>query len=113
MAAGGGNTAPQLPDMDALLEEVHARKGPRKYTEGLSEDNWEEVTTPPSPIATPPSSLSPFPSLPFDQELEQIPLFMTRPPEAVNSDLSPALAALQDIKYQEEMPLGDIMLHHR
>ena len=32
-------------DMDALLDEVVARKGPYKYKDGFSEENWEEVAT--------------------------------------------------------------------
>ena len=31
-------------DMDALLDEVIARKGAYKYQDGFSEENWEEVT---------------------------------------------------------------------
>lgn len=31
-------------DMDTVIDEVLAKKGPQKYSEGLSEDNWEEVT---------------------------------------------------------------------
>ena len=42
--------------------------------------------------------------LPLFQELEQIPLFMTRSPEAVDPEKSPALAALQDIKYEDQTP---------
>ena len=30
-------------DMDAMIDEILARKGPRKYQDGLSEDNWEQV----------------------------------------------------------------------
>lgn len=30
-------------DMDALLDEVIARKGAYKYKDGFSEENWEEV----------------------------------------------------------------------
>ncbi len=36
-------------DPDVLIDEILARKGPQTYTDGLSEDNWEEVgggTTP-------------------------------------------------------------------
>ena len=42
----------------------------------------------------------------MSQELENIPLFMTRPPEVVDAESAPALAALQDIKYNEETPYG-------
>ena len=38
-----GSDQLQLPDPDAIMEEIFARKGPQKYTRGLSEDNWEEV----------------------------------------------------------------------
>lgn len=31
-------------DADDLIDEIIAKKGPHKYTEGLSEDNWEEVS---------------------------------------------------------------------
>lgn len=34
------------------------------------------------------------------QELEQIPLFMGQSPEAVDPEKAPALAALQDLKYE-------------
>ena len=30
-------------DMDAMIDEIIARKGPYRYTEGLHEDRWEEV----------------------------------------------------------------------
>lgn len=30
-------------DMDAMIDEILARKGPQKYQDGLSEDNWEQV----------------------------------------------------------------------
>ena len=30
-------------DMDAMIDEILAKKGPRKYQDGLSEDNWEQV----------------------------------------------------------------------
>lgn len=35
--------APQLVDAEALIDDIIAKKGPHRYTEGLSEDNWEEV----------------------------------------------------------------------
>ena len=35
-------------DMEAMIEEILARKGPQKYQDGLSEDNWEQVVTPDS-----------------------------------------------------------------
>jgi len=38
-----GRDQPMLLDPDAVMEEIYARKGPQKYTGGLSEDNWEEV----------------------------------------------------------------------
>lgn len=38
-----GSDQPMLLDPDAIMEEIYARKGPQKYTGGLSEDNWEEV----------------------------------------------------------------------
>lgn len=31
-------------DIDAMIDEVIARKGPHKYTEGFHEDRWEEVS---------------------------------------------------------------------
>ena len=40
------------------------------------------------------------------QELEQIPLFMTKTPDVVDPAKSPGLAALQDLKYQEGTPTG-------
>ena len=30
-------------DMEAMIDEIIAKKGPQKYQDGLSEDNWEEV----------------------------------------------------------------------
>ena len=42
--AGKGKEMPKLADFDELVDEVLARKGPSKYTDGLSEDNWEEVS---------------------------------------------------------------------
>lgn len=48
--SGGGKeatvddgTAPKVADFDELVDEILAKKGPAKYTGGLSEDNWEEV----------------------------------------------------------------------
>ncbi len=41
MAAG---EMPKLLDADALMDEIIAKKGPREYKEGLSEENWEEVS---------------------------------------------------------------------
>ena len=41
-------------DMDAMIDEILARKGPQKYQDGLSEDNWEQVGRPLLPL--PPSS---------------------------------------------------------
>ena len=35
---------PRVADFDELVDEVLAKKGPSKYTDGLSEDNWEEVS---------------------------------------------------------------------
>lgn len=35
---------PRVADFDELVDEVLAEKGPSKYTDGLSEDNWEEVS---------------------------------------------------------------------
>ena len=36
---------PAALDTDTLIDEILAKKGPHKYKEGLSEDNWEEVLT--------------------------------------------------------------------
>ena len=30
-------------DMDDMIDEILAKKGPQKYQDGLSEDNWEEA----------------------------------------------------------------------
>ena len=38
-----GKEAPRVADFDELVDEVLAKKGPSEYTDGLSEDNWEEV----------------------------------------------------------------------
>lgn len=41
--AGNGKD-PKVADFDELVDEVLAKKGPAKYTDGLSEDNWESVS---------------------------------------------------------------------
>lgn len=41
--------ADKLADADELIDEILARKGPAKYTNGLSEENWEEVSQSSSP----------------------------------------------------------------
>ena len=38
-----GDGAPKLLDADELIDEIIAKKGPVKYEQGLSEENWEEV----------------------------------------------------------------------
>ena len=42
---GGGKAAPGTVsvDMDAMIDEILAKKGPQTYKDGLSEQNWEEV----------------------------------------------------------------------
>lgn len=72
---------PRLLDADELIDEILERKGPHKYTDGLSEDNWEE-------------------------ELERIPLFMTKAPSSIDPATAPSLAALQDLKYQDSTAEG-------
>lgn len=42
--AAAGRDQPRLLDADTLIDEILAKKGPQKYKEGLSEDNWEEVS---------------------------------------------------------------------
>lgn len=42
----------------------------------------------------------------FTQELEKIPLFMKNVPEEIDPEKSPALAALQAIKYELDTPEG-------
>ena len=44
------------------------------------------------------------------QELEQIPLFMTKPPDEINAESAPALAALQDLIYRESTPHSECLL---
>ena len=45
MATGvGGVGAAGVADFDQLVDEVLAKKGPATYKDGLSEDNWEEVS---------------------------------------------------------------------
>ena len=34
---------PTVLDADKLIDEILEKKGPHKYADGLSEDNWEEV----------------------------------------------------------------------
>ena len=36
--------APKLLDADTLIDEILAKKGPHVYQDGLSEENWEEVS---------------------------------------------------------------------
>ena len=43
---------PKVLDVDKLIDEILATKGPAKYTDGLSEDNWEQVSTPACPSCT-------------------------------------------------------------
>ncbi|XP_065904201.1 tetratricopeptide repeat protein 4-like isoform X2 [Dysidea avara] len=73
-------------DIDAMIDEVIARKGPHRYTDGLHEDKWEE-------------------------EIEQIPLFMNKPLEEVDLNENPAAAAFQQIKFEEETPEGRAKVH--
>jgi len=40
------------------------------------------------------------------QEMEQIPLFMSKPLEEVDPNENPAAAAFQQIKFEEETPEG-------
>lgn len=42
-SAASSGDPPKLPDIDELIDEVLAEKGPTKYTGGLSEEKWEEV----------------------------------------------------------------------
>ena len=45
--AGQAGDVPQAEpvslDMEAMIDEILAKKGPQKYQDGLSEDKWEEV----------------------------------------------------------------------
>lgn len=34
----------KVADADELIDAILAEKGPVKYTDGLSEDNWEQVS---------------------------------------------------------------------
>lgn len=72
---------PAVLDTDTLIDEILAKKGPQKYKDGFSEDNWEE-------------------------EIEQIPLFMSKSPDVIDPERSPALAALQLLKYEDATPLN-------
>ncbi len=38
-------TEPKLLDVDELIDEILATKGPATYTDGLTEGNWEQVIT--------------------------------------------------------------------
>ena len=40
----GGEDGPKLLDMDTLVDEILAKKGPQQYKDGLTEENWEEVS---------------------------------------------------------------------
>ena len=42
--ASAGNAPPKVADFDDLVDEILAKKGPAKYTDGLSEENWENVS---------------------------------------------------------------------
>ena len=37
------SSSAKVANFDELVDEVLAKKGPVKYTDGLSEDHWEEV----------------------------------------------------------------------
>ena len=104
MATAGPSTdkSPKVADFDELVDEVLAKKGPAKYTDGLSEENWEDVSwsLSPSPHPSPPSH--------HHQELEKIPLFMTTPPSEIDAASAPAVAALQDLIYKEDTPHSEV-----
>ncbi|XP_062509086.1 tetratricopeptide repeat protein 4-like [Corticium candelabrum] len=69
----------ELPDaIDELFDKLTDGKGGHKYQHGFSEENWEE-------------------------EMEQVPLFMTKSPDNVDADKCPALAAMQAIIYDDDM----------
>lgn len=40
----GAEEGPKLLDADTLIDEILAKKGPQKYTGGLSEENWEQAS---------------------------------------------------------------------
>ena len=84
----------KLLDVDSLVDEIIAKKGPHKYTDGLSEDNWEEVSI----IIHKRSTRSHFFFL--LQELQNIPLFMTKSPTVIDDEKAPGLAAIRDLKYE-------------
>ena len=54
-------------DMDAMIDEILARKGPQKYQDGLSEEKWEQVCSSPSLTPPPPHTHSLTYSLTYAQ----------------------------------------------
>ncbi|XP_046847022.1 tetratricopeptide repeat protein 4-like [Xenia sp. Carnegie-2017] len=66
-------------DLNNYIDKVIEKNQNYRYEHPLSEDNWEE-------------------------ELENVPLFMTKSPDEINPDKAPALAAMQAIKFEEDSP---------
>lgn len=94
-------------DDEAFFRAYQEGLVPRRH-DHLSEENWEEVGidgTMKRVIIYVPSLLM----MCNCQEIEQIPLFMTRSPTEVDAEASPALAALQQMIHEESDPIGSSM----
>lgn len=44
MSAAEKTSPPTVLDADKLIDEILAAKGPHRYKNGLTEDNWEEAS---------------------------------------------------------------------
>ncbi|XP_028413281.1 tetratricopeptide repeat protein 4-like [Dendronephthya gigantea] len=66
-------------DVNIYVDKMIEKNKNYRYANPLSEDNWEE-------------------------ELENIPLFMTKSPEEVDPEKAPAIAAMQALKFEEDDP---------
>ncbi|CAB3988753.1 tetratricopeptide repeat 4 [Paramuricea clavata] len=66
-------------DLNNYVDKMLEKNKNYKYAHPLSEDNWEE-------------------------ELENIPLFMTKCPEEVDPEKAPGVAAMQAMKFEEDDP---------
>ena len=81
MGEVGSLAAKMDKDLSNYVDEVLEKNKNYRYAHPLSEDNWEE-------------------------ELENIPLFMTKSPEEVDPEKAPGVAAMQALKFEEDDPKG-------
>lgn len=90
---------PVLLDSDALIDEILREKGSARYKDGLSEDNWEEASCYKEIECSNNGTV-----IILVQELEQIPLFMTKVPDEIDPVKGAGILALQELKYREDDP---------